>query len=282
MVTAVLLICLAVFFFWPRPEKLPNPNGYDDLAKAGELLSKTGADPGTMNIAKLSAFFKTNQEALRLIDLGLSRECRVPPFKSQAEMWAVDRGDYFVFLTAALRGAGRLAFFEKRTNDAARFYLEMIELGGKWCRGSTVTSKYQCFASEKQGEHDLKSLTNALPASFCREACQKLESLDAEEESPSTIWWRTYKFTVKFSTMKYKIVYWFHALTRRASQSKKDFFKECDSNTRARRQWMLALAARAYTLERGKPPADAAALVPEYLKQVPKDPATGQKLALQP
>ena len=49
-----------------------------------------------------------------------------------------------------------------------------------------------------------------------------------------------------------------------------------------RNQLLLTLAARAYELEKGNPPATASELVPDYLKELPKDPATGEPLQLTP
>ena len=45
---------------------------------------------------------------------------------------------------------------------------------------------------------------------------------------------------------------------------------------------MIALASRAYELDKGHPPATAADLVPEYLKAVPQDPVTGTNLIYSP
>ncbi len=43
---------------------------------------------------------------------------------------------------------------------------------------------------------------------------------------------------------------------------------------------MINFAARAYELEKGKPPRNVTDLVPDYLKAVPKDPVTGKDLGL--
>ena len=48
------------------------------------------------------------------------------------------------------------------------------------------------------------------------------------------------------------------------------------------RQLTVALAARACELEKGRRPENAADLTPEYLKAVPKDPASGKNLVLPP
>lgn len=43
---------------------------------------------------------------------------------------------------------------------------------------------------------------------------------------------------------------------------------------------LLGIAAHAYELEHGRPPATARDLVPHYVKSIPLDPATGQELPL--
>jgi len=48
------------------------------------------------------------------------------------------------------------------------------------------------------------------------------------------------------------------------------------------RQLTIDLAARAYESEKGKPPASFADLVPDYLKAVPQDPATGTNMVYSP
>jgi len=48
------------------------------------------------------------------------------------------------------------------------------------------------------------------------------------------------------------------------------------------RELTLDLATRAYELERGKPPASLADLVPDYLKAIPQDPFTSTNLVYSP
>ena len=45
---------------------------------------------------------------------------------------------------------------------------------------------------------------------------------------------------------------------------------------------LIDLAARAYELDKGHPPASAADFVPEYLKAIPQDPVTGTNLVYTP
>jgi hypothetical protein len=59
-----------------------------------------------------------------------------------------------------------------------------------------------------------------------------------------------------------------------------NILKTYDTRVRDAHLLLLRLAVRAYTLERGVAPRQAADLVPAYLSHVPVDPSTGQPLPL--
>ena len=64
---------------------MPNPNGYTDLVKAGQLTSsKKSWGVDSTNVEQLRATVTTNAEALALARAGLSNECRVPLQFTQA------------------------------------------------------------------------------------------------------------------------------------------------------------------------------------------------------
>ena len=55
-----------------------------------------------------------------------------------------------------------------------------------------------------------------------------------------------------------------------------------DAQAQRTRQLTLDLAARAYELDKGHPPANLTDLVPDYLKAVPQDPITGTNMVYLP
>src|SRR6266404_9421432 len=57
---------------------LPNPNGYGDFIKAGEGVAGNVADWPTLSRDELRRLISTNAETLRLLRLGLTRQCSVP------------------------------------------------------------------------------------------------------------------------------------------------------------------------------------------------------------
>ena len=75
----VIVFVVVLGAFESAPSKpLPNPNGYDDFVKAGTMLSGKASDYSTMTQTELVTLVGTNAEALKLLRVGLSRECRVP------------------------------------------------------------------------------------------------------------------------------------------------------------------------------------------------------------
>ena len=75
------LALMAVVFLGGKsqpPQPLPNPNGYDDFVRAGQMLTGRLSNYHTNSQEQLADFISKNKEPLQIVRLGLSRECRVP------------------------------------------------------------------------------------------------------------------------------------------------------------------------------------------------------------
>jgi hypothetical protein len=83
-----------------------------------------------------------------------------------------------------------------------------------------------------------------------------------------------------FTGIRYEI---FRLMNRESSgeifKKTKQKFQEQQLKTR---QLLIDLAVRAYELDKGKPPASLADLVPDYLKAVPQDPFTETNMVYSP
>ena len=81
---AVITILLTLTFLvvstgrTPSSLPLPNPNGYDDFLNAAALLTGDVGNASTFDHDSLRALVSTNSESLRLLRLGLTRDCSVP------------------------------------------------------------------------------------------------------------------------------------------------------------------------------------------------------------
>src|SRR5437879_6088916 len=71
-------LCLLGFALLSRRPALPNPNGWDDFVKAGEAVIDRSNWDSADDPDRQRALVATNSEALRLLHLGLTRECRFP------------------------------------------------------------------------------------------------------------------------------------------------------------------------------------------------------------
>src|SRR5215469_2363476 len=85
----IFLLCLLLF--WeaeplPPVPPLPNPNGYDVLMKAGNMVRGDVGNYDEMGQAELRAMAQTNSAAIRLARTGWQNECRVSTQFSESYM----------------------------------------------------------------------------------------------------------------------------------------------------------------------------------------------------
>ena len=185
-VTALVLI----YALWPEPKvdpapSLPSPNGYDDFIKAGQLLmGSISADFARMPREELQSCIGTNQEPLRLVRLGLTRECRVPTEDSMAYMQKhlADLSSV-KGLALLLSAEGRLAEAEVRYDDAAKNYLEVMHFGQASAHGGLIIDKLVSVAIENIGLAGLERIADRLNTLSCQKTIQSLEEIDALPDS---------------------------------------------------------------------------------------------------
>jgi hypothetical protein len=263
-------------------QPLPNPNGYDDFVKAAQMVSTNSWNYDKMNEEQLRETAASNTEALALARAGLSNECRVPVQFSQAyienhlsDLAGLKR------LAQAFVAEGKLAEMENHPNDAVKSYLDVIHLANESARGGVLIDELVGIAIEATGTGHLTNLVERLDAKSCRESAAALENLDSQKQTLDEVMQQENDWSHRtFTGVRYEIV---RLMTRksllpaRAAAARK--FKQEQTRTR---QLIIALAARAYELDKGKPPESLADLVPDYLKSIPQDPLTGTNMIYSP
>jgi len=280
LVVVVNLAIVAVVFLGansPQPRPMPNPNGYDDFVKAGQMVTGKPGDYNTMSKEELVALVATNQEVLRLVRIGLGRECRAPDYNSAQTLPLLASLKGLALLISA---EGKLAELGGHSNEAAKIYIEGIRFGQKSSQGGVLIVRLVGLACEAIPTWRLEPLTNSLDAQTCREIAQALEAIDAGEEPAE----ETIKQEKLWSLKVFGLRAQFMALVQYKSnrEYKKKFIQKVKANTLRRRQLILNFAARAFELEQGKRAQSTADLVPGYLKAIPQDPTTGTNLVLTP
>lgn len=283
---------------------LPKPNGYDDFARAFDMLQVSNSmvlvptagnlqvatnsarmargveDPDKMSVPELERYLADKTDVLGLVREGLTKECAVPVDQFSAVGLPLGRLSNSKRVEWLFIAEGKLALLQNRPGDAVQSWIDGIRFAQESARGGVLISRLVGIADESMVIKQLQGALDDLDATNCRTVAQQLEAIDAKAEpiqvtiDEDAAWNRK---TDTVTTFIRRVVQF------REQELSLDHLRSKD-NARVlqRRQVMLAAAARAYQLERGAAPASAAELVPGYLKAVPKDPATGQDMPLPP
>jgi len=290
LIPAALILTIAIPLIFqmlqplPPVPPLPNPNGYVDLVKAGEMISADTGKFDQMSPAELRNLVATNAGAVVLAHAGLSNQCRVT---TQFTKTYLDLNNHFVELSAlknlahALMAEGKLAESENHPGDAAKIYLETVHLGNESARGGILIDQLLGTAGEAIGTRALEKISGSLDAKSCRETAATLAALDAQRQT----WLEVMQQEQAWSRRTYPGLRDRFQAMMTANSVKKMFEKAWQKFAEQQlktRQLMVQLAARAYALDNGKPAASLADLVPDYLKVVPQDPLTGTNIVYSP
>jgi hypothetical protein len=283
VIVANLVIITLVFIGGasPAPRPMPNPNGYDDFVKAGQMVTGRASDYAKMSKDQLELLMATNAEALSFLNAGLDRECRERLGEgTNPSNGPVTGLGNFRDLACLLCAQARLAELDGRLDEASTNYLRAIRFTQEFTRGGIIISRLIGIVNERVASRQLLLLLQSLNAGECHQIANQLEMIDGKEESIEDTMLNEKEYGRKVYGIRGKI----EALIeyRKIREINDDVIAGIRANTLRRRHLMLSFAARAYELEKGKAPQSTADLVPDYLKTIPKDPTTGKELGLGP
>ncbi len=275
-----------IYFLWPAPPivtgpPLPSPNGYDDFVKAGTMLANLSYDYSKMTKEELKACL-TDQEPLRLVRLGLTRECQVPT-EDSADYIRRHITDLSCIKSVArlISAEGRLAEMEGRFADAARSHLENVRYGQVSANGGLIIDKLVGIAVENIGTEGIERIGNKLDARQLREAIFLLEEAESRSTPASVHIARDHQWSRKVGRLMERLqAMWAAKTFFYAQQSEQKFIAKLQATDLRRRKLLLNLAVRVHELETGKRPQHATDLVPGILRAIPKDPGTSVDLTL--
>ena len=280
----VLFFGCLVFMQEPLPPlaPLPSPNGYSDLVKAGKMIKDIVSDYDNASLEKLHGIVLTHAGALSLARSALSNQCGVTLQFSRAYVTNhLPELIGFRSLAYAFVCEGKFAERENRFGDAAKSYLDAVDFGNEIGRGGVLMDTMIGIAIGSVGVGQLQSIVTNLDAKTCRETAATLETLSSQRQTwnetlqQENAWSRRSFSGLQERTLRlyFRLVYY-----RTRDENLQRAIDTINSAQKKEGQLVIALAARAYELNKGHPPASAADLVPEYLKAVPKDPVTGKNL----
>ena len=274
----------------PVRPPLPNPNGYDDFLKAAALLTDIDFVSALwMDHDGLQTFVSTNSASLRLLRLGLTRQCQLAPesaLTNVSEVYSQLRS--FSHLRNLLEEEGQLREMENRLADAAQSYVDAINFGNEMSRGGFVLNRNFGALCEKSGCWALAKLVPKLNAGEARRAMTELEKIDRAAVSWDEIGRNEeafaryeYRFDRHRLGAGFKPISW--ATTRWERWRLKQYVGMRHRLVVTQVRLLSAeLALRCYRADQGRTPTGLAQLVPQYLQQVPSDPFSGRALVYRP
>lgn len=283
LIGAVFLAVLATVLFLnrpaaPAPIQLPNPNGYDDLIKAGQMIVGDMPDcnwsqPDDECLEGMRNYVKANGEALKRARLGLNRESRIPlvftaSYFSQhlPELALIKR------LAQMLNAEGQVAEEDGRIDDAIRSYLDTARLHEKF-RGGVMIDELVGVAVEAIGVGSLRKLTDQMTTAQRRDLIEKLARLYVNRDSREAMMENEKRFRNTYG-LREQLTYLLMFSMRR--QSERKFQTKLDFSRARLGLFLVDLALRNFESENGRPPKMLQELVPKYLPFLPKDDFSGK------
>jgi hypothetical protein len=266
----------------PRPG-WPDPNGYEELAKAGSLMQGKLPNQGDLDKAdpaEIRLFIASNQAVLDQVRIGLGHESIAPLEDSQEGLTAQsDRAVRIKTAAWVLRAEGLVAETDGRFADALRSYRDILGVGQAITQGAMLGDARLGWFVQKVGIGRLRKLRNHLSVEDARRAIRDLESFDGRLVAPQTVvdrWERWYRGA--FPSYQRAIMRWNGIEATERVNQKTQAVKGHDEAARSLRFLRIELAIHAHHLEKGTWPRSVKELVPAYLASVPIDPATDQPL----
>ena len=281
-VLALVVLLIVTLGPSPAPAPLPNPNGYDDFLKAGAAATLNVGDYNILSNAALRALVVTNAEALRLLRIGLTHKCAVPPDTAitntsglLSDLAGMKR------LAQLLAAEGLLYQQDNQPAQAVRTYLDAIHFGNEISRGGVLINRLVGVACEAIGRAPLARLAPSLTTDQARQVIPELERVDA-----TRVTWDEVCVAEKRYVRHYMIanpnpivwaVGWWQNIAARKRASDRH-----NSIIALERLLTAELALRCYCSDKTSAPARIEDLVPGYLSKVPEDPFNGQPMIYRP
>ena len=274
---SVALIALTLGHTPPR-QPLPDPNGFDDFVKAGHVVSRSAWYSPDLDHDGLRALMSTNAEALRLLRVGLTRQCSVPTesvVTNFSEMMYDLRN--MRRLAGLLVQEGRLKEMENRPADAALSYVALVQFGNETSKGGVIENRTTGIYCEDLGYFPLANLVSKLDCDQARPVLHALRRIEISRVTWDEVRRNDRRFVRHEFAHATSPLAWLKGL--REIRQLEVYHKQSLSRVSL---LTAELALRCYRSEQKNVPVRLDDLVPKYLARVPEDPFTGKPLIYRP
>ena len=264
-----------------QPPALPEPDGYDKIQVATEMLHPRTGFYGEMNPEELTEVVEHNEPALRLARMGLAEECVVTLEWGGDRTWLdtvhMQRIGNHRNLARAFTAE---AFHEVRlgnVGNAIKCGFDSIRSGVAVAEGGLIIDWQVGHANVYQGLATIRSLVRAMSKTQASELIEDFEHTPFVFEDPNSLLRRELEF---FKQLHGPVEWW---MIGRVAQSQQRTWRLSLPNTEKRyhvqKELLIThLALRCYELDHGHFPKGLGELVPDYLADIPSDSFSGDAL----
>ena len=188
MLVSVIVVAVWALIAWqstsaPVSPKLPNPNGYEELVRAGKLVAQPAPDFKTASANELRAYVESNPEALALGRRALNHDSRVPvEFSSDYVADELPRLSAVRQVSRLLIAEGQLADKEGRYSEAAQAFLDLVRIGHEMERGGLMLHLMAGSAYQTAGLDGLERVRLHLDAVQAHDLLATLETVNGRRE----------------------------------------------------------------------------------------------------
>lgn len=282
----IVLGVAAIIVFAPSGKTafppLPQPNGYDVLARAAANIVSTDRTIKELTSSELAQFVATNKAAIDQIRRGLDLPSAVPV--EMSENWFSTHNNRLMNLKAAALAMNAEALLLYQQGDSAGALndcMDLLRFGRAIQSHGTAIDFLVGSACEVIGANQMTNILARLSVADCKRAAKALEQHEATREPLQHIERREAEWSRRTFGLWARVRLMIQSRSLRPGKEW-DFMWDGDYNrrTRAVRLVSIKLASRAFEMERGRKPQTVADLIPEFLSAVPLDPVSQQPLEL--
>lgn len=260
---------------------LPNPNAYDTFVQLGALVSfpdyRRDREPSD---AEVDSYVVSNRVALTQAVAALGLASRVPVPRNP-DLWA-PHGEALVRVNALGRAFAQEAGAALRRKDwdagvaSTTNGLRLVHLAS---HGGLLIHDMVAVAGIRVHLKPLGTALPSLPAPAARAAGQALLAIDATRDPYADVRANELAYGRRVPGFAARCRWWILG-RRECEKMLAGHESRRDGAILELRTLALRLAARAYELDHGRRPDAAAALVPDYLPELPVDPISSKPLDL--
>ena len=262
---------------------IPNPNGYDDLVRAGASIKGAwpkGGDWKGADLAESRAFVDANQPALALARRGLGRD-GLANFADSQDGFAVqmDQSGQIRSLSRLMLAEARIAEKDGRFGDAARVDFEILEAGQVTTQGALAGTATLGWVIQWQALEQLRRLRDHLSARELRPMIRHLERLDQRRTPVKALVDRWERWQVHAFPWWHRLPMWLSGMIAQGRADQPMMLGESRNRAeRSLRYLLIEWAIHVQHEETGRWPRSIAEMVPSILTAEPIDSATKRPL----